>query len=250
MSNSNEQSSTLRNELLNQNDLKVFNAIFNFVSVLNDSFGTQLKKVSLYHHLLSKTSITHKSAITKHFNAFKKFFEHTPDLLGSITGKISYSERVELEIPDILERCDEENKQIIIQHLLLIKTLILGTPFPHELQVIKDNSEDAPNVQSCDLAPLGALGPQALSQRVRSPNVSLRSPNVSNEEKFVSGLMEKIQNNIKPEETKDPMMAINNIMTSGLFQDIIKTMDNSVSNGDIDINKLMMTVTTMMGSLK
>ena len=226
------------NELLNQNDLKVFNAIFNFVSVLNDSFGTQLKKVSLYHHLLSKTSITHKSAITKHFNAFKKFFEHTPDLLGSITGKISYSERVELEIPDILERCDEENKQIIIQHLLLIKTLILGTPFPHELQVIKDNSEDAP------------IGPHALSQRVRSPNVSLRSPNVSNEEKFVSGLMEKIQNNIKPEETKDPMMAINNIMTSGLFQDIIKTMDNSVSNGDIDINKLMMTVTTMMGSLK
>ena len=70
------------------------------------------------------------------------------------------------------------------------------------------------------------------------------------EEKFINNLMDKVKNKINPNEIKNPMEAVTSIMSSGLLNDILQSMDSSVSNGELDLNKLMGTVTTMFSNMQ
>jgi hypothetical protein len=69
------------------------------------------------------------------------------------------------------------------------------------------------------------------------------------EEEFLSGLIEKVESSINPEEIKEPLQAVNKIMTSGVFNDLMSNMQNGLSSGKLDLNKLMGTVQGMMGKM-
>ena len=79
--------------------LVAFKAIVNFTTDLSEEFGEEFKPVKLYNHLLSKTTLSHDSAIQKHIEVFKVFLVKNREQvankdISTISVNISYSSRV------------------------------------------------------------------------------------------------------------------------------------------------------------
>ncbi len=203
------------------NELQLFQSILNFVTDINELYGSKMRKLQLYHRLLSKTTASNYTAIQKHFTAFKTFFLlNDISTIESISSPISYNERIQIELPYIIKQADHDSLTNIKKHLLLIKSLL----FPED--------KESKNML------ISSAKTEETNQKMEG-----------NEEKFIGDLMNKVKSKINPSEIKDPMQAVTSIMSSGLLNDILQSMDSSVSNGDLDLNKLMGTVTTMFSNL-
>lgn len=114
-----------------------FRKIVDFVSsldeVLADKANTQVfRSARLYSKLLSKTKIVHKDAILHHIDVFSNFFNRNSEAIVSrdvtkiVSSRVSYSEKVYLDIVEILRSNDIEDdvKDTIWTHLLAIQASI------------------------------------------------------------------------------------------------------------------------------
>ena len=112
--------------------LAQFNAISCFANSISDEFGGKLAPVKLYAHLLSKTALGHHKAINKHVDAFKDFCIANRDAIyenevGRIAGdnhRIVYSERVYIDVRELLCMADESTKSVIWKHLVWLSALM------------------------------------------------------------------------------------------------------------------------------
>ncbi len=199
--------------------LVTFKAISNFATSLEEVFGKDQRSLKLYVHLINKTTLSHEKAINKHIEAFRLFSISNRDALEEknisklVEPKISYSDRVYIDIAHILNTSDTETSEVIWKHLLTISALV--DPTGKARQILKEASETGK-------APIS-------------------------EANFLNDIIGKVEAHVDPQA--NPMEAVASIMKSGIFTELVGGMGNGLQNGSLDLGKLMGTVQTMVTSL-
>lgn len=203
---------------MSDNILITFKAISNFTNELGEMFAKKQRSLKLYCHLINKTTIAHDKPIQKHINAFRAFCVANRE---SITQKneelkitkILYSQRVFIDMEEIFKIADKETKDAIWSHLLCISALV--DPAGKAKEILKKSIED--------------------------------SKSGGGESEFLTNIIDKVEQHVDP--NANPMEAVSSIMQSGIFTDLIGSMHNGMSDGSLDLSKLMGTVQNMVSSL-
>jgi hypothetical protein len=201
---------------VNDSTLLIFKAITSFIHDLNEIYGEQQKPLLLYDHLIEKTGIIHEEPIKKHIYVFKDFVTKNEDgILSKNIDKINekmikYSDKVYIDVYDILEKKDE-NQDCIWQHLLTLLALL--NPSGQAKNLLKKEKETK-----------------------------------GQEEDFLASLIDKVGQHIDP-TASNPMENMTSLMSSGVFTDLMSSMDQGIGNGSLDMHKLVGSLQTMIGSL-
>ena len=128
------------------NNKKVFHSIKEFVSQLDDVYGDDIHSLKLYQYLLTKTNYQNKKAVKKHIRVFKIFCDKNSKAILAKDktifklNKIKYSERVNIDISEILKISDSDTELIIWQHLLHISGLL--NPNSEAIDLLKKSLGD------------------------------------------------------------------------------------------------------------
>jgi len=201
----------------------IFKAICGFISDLNTEFGERHKNIALYNRLLEKTGIINVGPINKHIDCFRTFFNtnrqgmESQDHKTFTSSKISYSDKVYIDVETILTESNAESRKIIWSHLLTIWGLIDPTSQAKKIlqETIKQNLADGGD---------------------------------SKEEKFLAGIIEKVEKSVGGVEIdqSNPIASIGTLMQSGVFTNLISDMQTGLSDGSLDISKLLGSVQGMM----
>lgn len=206
-------------------NLMSFKAVASFVNDLDEVFGKRQKSLALYNRLLQKTGIVHEKPILKHLEAFREFCVLNRDSIQAQdakllkSNKITYSDKVYIDMNHIFNMSDKETEDVIWRHILTISALV--DPANNAKQILKEN----------------------ITKKQQAGESS-------NEEAFLTSLIDKVENSIDPNAVgNNPMSAITNLMSSGVFTDLIGNMQNGLSNGELDLSKLMGTVQGMMSKV-
>lgn len=190
-------------------NLKAFKAIADFVTCLGDAYGDKFKPLQLYCHLIKKTTLMHKKPILKHINAFKEFC---------------------IKNRENIEKRDTENlvkKQIIYSLKVFIDMpKIFAIADAGEKRLIWQHLVNI----SFILDPAGTAK-KALNKGGK-------------ENEFLTNIINKVEANVDPDA--DPMKAVTDIMQSGVFTELVGTMGSGLENGDLDLNKLLGSVQSMV----
>ena len=194
--------------------LVAFKAISSFINDLSDVFGDDQRSLKLYAHLISKTTLAHEIAITKHIDVFRDFcvknrisIEANDKNLN--VNIIQYSDKVQIDMMEIFTKADKSTTKVIWKHLLIISA-ILDTA-GQARKILKESA--------------GSGG----------------------EADFLSNIIEKIEKSVDP--NADPMTAIASIMSSGVFTDLISGMGTGLQDGSLNIDKLMGSVQKMVSKM-
>jgi hypothetical protein len=196
-----------------------FKAISNFTTELGETFSRQHRPLKLYKRLINQTTLTHEQAIQNHIDAFRKFCVENRDAIAKkdhnsvLNPKISYSQRVYIDMSEIFKLADKETTPIIWQHLLCISAIV--DPAGKAKEILKENLE------------AGKTG--------------------GTETNFLTDIIDKVESHVDP--NANPMEAVSSIMQSGIFTDLIGGMNQGLSDGSLDIGKLMGAVQGMVGKL-
>jgi hypothetical protein len=198
------------------NSLITFKAISNFTSCLNEVFGSNNRALKLYAHLISKTTLSHDVPIQKHVNVVREFCVANRESILSknsakINGEIKYSQRVYIDIKNIIKESDSDTEEIIWKHLLTLSALT--DPAAKAKELLKETSKTSS----------------------------------ANEADFLTDIIGKVEQHVDP--NANPMEAVSSIMKSGIFTELVGGMGNGLQDGSLDLNKLMGTVQKMVGTL-
>lgn len=200
-------------------NLIIFKGIVNFIDALNEVYGEDMKEIQLYHHLLTKTTFSHETAINKHIESFRSFIIANREailmkdykLLAETT--IKYSEKVYIDMEKLFENSknDKDITEAIWKHTLTITGLL--DPTSEAKNILKQNKDDS----------------------------------IKGETDFLMNTINQIENTIDP--SSNPMEAVSSILSSGMFSDLMSNMNNGLQDGSLDLGKLMGSVQNMISSL-
>ena len=199
--------------------LITFKAISNFANELGETFGGKQKSLKLYCRLINKTTIANEKPIQKHICAFTEFCKTNRIAISEKnikkfeTTTISYSERVYINIQQILKLADEETSEVIWSHLLTLSAIV--DPLSKAKEILKKQNE---------------------------------KKEINNEADFLSNIINKVEQNVDPSST-NPMDAVSSILNSGIFGELLGGLNNGVDNGNLDMNKLMGSVQNMVSNM-
>jgi hypothetical protein len=171
---------------------------------------------------LEKTPVTNMLAIQKQVSIFYDFCKRNKESImtknkGQIQERIIFSKKIYIEIRDILSKSDAETEDIIWRHLLLISFHMFQT--------------------------------DDIKQIIKNISSSGESGETKSEENFISNFMTKIENQFKDKQFSDPMTATTELLQSGLFTEMVSTMNTEIQSGNLNIAKLLGSVQGMMGNI-
>lgn len=205
--------------------LIAFKAIASFINDLSEEFGKRQKSLLLYGRLIQKTGIVHEKPILKHLDAFRSFCVSNREAIQIqdknklVQTRIVYSDNVYVDVSHIFNMADKETSEIIWRHILTISAIL--DPANNAKQILMESIEQ-----------------------------KKQSGEGSHEEEFLTNLINKVESSIDPSAVSDnPMQAVSSLMSSGIFTDLIGSMQSGLSNGNLDINKLLGSVQSMMGKI-
>ena len=194
--------------------LNGFSAITNFVLALSKQFGNKQHSLALYARLIEHTTLSHEPAILKHLEAFSKYvsenqmaIENTEESKLNSTP-ITYSDKLYIDLSAIFKVAEPDIKKVIWQHLITI---------------------------------LGILFPDSQAKEIMR---KLKSQKKSSETELVGEMIQKIVPHLDAEET-NPMQAVLGILQSGVFSDLVATMQKGMDDGTVNVQSLLGTMTTM-----
>jgi len=204
---------------------KIFKAIVEFVDQLNDVFGKEDINVNKCYKILVKTSLTNRKVIDRHLVIFHSFLEmNRMPILGRVHTEfpeqsICLTERIKMNMKEIIEKADESTRKIIWQHLFNIMFL-----FNPEDELVKNELK-----------------------------LSIAN-NDTRENKFLMDTFSKFENVMKSntengDEVKDPMSMMSGLLQSGFLNEMIGSINNGVNKGDLNIKSLIGTVQNLLGNL-
>src|SRR5271170_1564406 len=102
-------------------NLKIFQAINDFVGDITSICGEKLLELETYNKLLSATTLKNKTAIENHVKIFREYCKNNKDTILNKTEKevknINYSEVLFIDLVQIFKMVDDENKISIWKHL-------------------------------------------------------------------------------------------------------------------------------------
>ena len=198
----------------------IFKSICNFIRDLNESFGTDFKSLYLYSALIEKTGIIHEEPIKKHIHIFSEFCKENEqaiiekDVTQFHSSIIRYSDKVYIDLIEVFKKADKEEKDIMWKHLLALLALL--HPSSQAKSLLKKQGE--------------------------------QNKNSGGEEEFLSNIIDKVGKHIDP-TAASPVEMMNNIMSSGVFQDVVNSMNSGLSEGNLDLNKMLGSLQNMIGNL-
>jgi len=211
---------------LDDSSLITFKAISNFVSALGSEFGKRQRSLALYCRLISKTTLSHEKPILKHIHSFRDFcIANREAIIDRDETKlqnhiIKYSKNVFINMDHIFKLSDKDNdkdnKDVIWNHILTISALV--DPSSKAKEILKKNME-----------------------------ARRRNGESGTEEEFLTNIIDKVEQHVDP--SANPMQAVAGIMQSGIFTELIGSMSGGLTDGSLDIGKLMGTVQTMVSSI-
>lgn len=207
----------------------IFKAITGFISELNEEFGARHKSIALYNRLLEKTGIVHVGPVNKHIDCFRVFFTKNQKAVEEqklelfTDSKITYSDRVYVDVSTVIKQSTKDNVKIIWQHLLTIWALIDPTSHARSILNNLNNEANAPN----------------------NPN------NPNDEDDFLTNIINKVEQTVSKEkiDPENPMAAISTLMQSGVMSDLVNGMQKGLSDGSLNVGKLMNSVQSMIGKM-
>ena len=195
----------------------LFDAFVKFVACLDQYKGAEVKSIKLYNHLLSKITEQHGGAISRNVSLIKNFIEKNEEAILSHDiaslkdcPSISYSDKVFLNVQEILQSADKDTQNVIWKHLLTLKI----------------KADDAPNFTAIEkLKMLNNSGDTA-----GMPSIESMSSFFSSEGSF-GNILDSIGGPTLSSSIKQ-------IMESESFKNVITEVKEKVESGEIDIPKL------------
>ena len=226
-------------------NLIIFKTLTRFISELNQSYGKTHHSLQLYNRLIEKTAVVHTDAIQRHINELNTFCSENRDAIvqqdiSLLTKKnIQYSEKVYVNISDIFQNADADDMIIIWKYITCIAIQFDSTvrsdrdAFKKTMIIHKNNSSENSSDNSSENS---------------SDNSSENSGENSSEADFLENMAKKVSENV--DENDDPMKAVGNIISSGVFTEMITDMNNGLQSGDLNLGKLMGSVQKMASQVK
>lgn len=201
----------------------VFKYICNFIKDLTESFGERQKSLFLYSHLVEKTGIMHEEPIKKHVSLFYQFIKANENAIMEKDAtkfnsySIFYSEKVGIDLKEIFEWADTQEKTAIFKHLLAL---------------------------------LAVLDPSSSAKELLKKEIDSKKKKGEdgNEEMFLKNIIDKVSSEMDT-DMDNPMQLMSKMMTSGVFKDIVEDMNSSLSEGSLDMGKMVNTMQMIMGNL-
>lgn len=201
-----------------EDTIVLFKCIVDFIHCLCEMFGKQQHSLELYDLLMEKTGIVHQDPIKKHVQLFKNFLKTNEDAIlenseeKMTQWKIEYSEKVFIDLEAIFSICIESDKETIWQHLLTLMAVLVPTSGAKSI----------------------------LKEKKASKN---------KEGDFLTNLIHKVERHVDPSSASDPAQMMSGILSSGLFSELMDDMNRGMSDGDLDITKMMGSLQGMIGSM-
>jgi effector-binding domain-containing protein len=211
-----------------ENLLKGFKSVCNFVKALNDVFGDRCPSLQLYSHLLEKTGLIHEDPIKKHIGLFRHFCKENElfimnkdyvsfQSMSDERSTIQYSDKVFINMKKVFSLADKEQLETIYNHLLTISAVLV--PNSKAKKVLKE-------------------------MKNKSSSSSDSKSNIDPTE-FIANIFKKISENVNL-DSSNPMEMITSLMSSGVLTDIMSMMNDGMGNGSLDIPKLLSTLQSFM----
>ena len=200
---------------LSDMEQSTFKTICTFITDLAEIYSSSHHELKLYERLIQKTTLKHEIAIRKHIESFRVFCVNNRKSIiarnfSEVVGNIVYSEKVFINIKQILESADDDTRKVIWLHIIKICAYI--DPSTKAREILKENA--------------------------------------SNESNLISEIMSKVEQNVDLNNNSNPMEAVTSIMNSGIFNDLMMGMNSKLQDGSIDLSKLMGTVETLCSNIK
>lgn len=204
---------------LDKKYVEAYKAILCFIEDLCSTFeeDKEASPLKLYGRLTEKhIGLSDEKALMNSVNGFVKFLDQYENFIRSgETNKIPRNaiipygkgDRIYIEIGKFLSEADKETKSIISQHLLTISIIIN----PDE-EKIKD-----------------------LEKSIQT----LKTPKKPNNDDFMSDIMNRAKESMKGGDISNPGAAIATLFSSGVITDMITGLQNGMSDGSLDLNKMM-----------
>lgn len=199
---------------LTDEQLCSFKAISNFVLALGGEFGSRQHSLALYARLVEHTTLSHENAILKHIEQFRNFVTanqvaiETSDEKAIVQDTITYSEKTFINMKHVFVMADADTKKVIWSHLLTI----LGIMFP--------------------------------SSQAKEILRKMKTHKKTAETELVGDMISKIVPHLNADET-NPMQAVLGLMQSGVFSELVGTMQKGMDSGSVNVQSLLGTVGAM-----
>ena len=125
---------------------KIFEAIKEFITDLYEAFGEDEDhlQIKIYNHFINKEIVSKEKTIKRHVTAFKNFFSANKEAMEEknhkkfVEKKVIYSDKVFIDLYELLDKCSSEEEAVIWSHLLTIWTMI--DPTDKAKKALKDNA--------------------------------------------------------------------------------------------------------------
>jgi hypothetical protein len=210
---------------MSETNIIAFKAITTFTNQLADEFtdrkSSKHRSLRLYCRLVNKTTFVSTDPINKHVEAFKLFCVTNRESLCSKeledikTETIYYSKAVYINIKQLLNEADNHTRNVIWDHLLVISALV--DPEGKAKEMLKNVKKEM-------------------------------NKDTGNEANFLADIISKVESSVNV-ENDNPAEAFSSIMNSGIFTELIGGMNTGLSDGSLDIGKLMGTVQNMVSTI-
>lgn len=206
---------------LNDSSVLIFKAISSFIKDLNEIYGKSQKSLCLYAALIEKTGLIHEDPIKKHIQSFHLFVTENEDAILKkdaslfVSPIIRYSEKVFVDLGEIMKlaKNNAPDVQEIWKHLLTLSALL--NPASQAKQILQSDKENG---------------------------------NDSAQDNFLNDLIDKIGKHVDP-SSANPMESMSSLMSSGVFNEIMSSMNDGMQDGKLDMRSMVGGLQKMIGSL-
>lgn len=204
---------------LNDSSVLIFKAIVSFIRDLNEIYGKSQKSLCLYAALIEKTGLIHEEPIKKHIQSFHLFIKDNEEAILKKDAAlfqnavIKYSDKVFVDVSEIMKLAKNNTSDIqeIWKHLLTLSALL--NPASQAKQILQSDKE-----------------------------------NDSTQDNFLNDLIDKIGKHVDP-SSANPMESMSSLMSSGVFSEIMSSMNEGMQEGKLDMRSMVGGLQKMIGSL-
>ena len=199
-------------------NLKFFSKAITFVGELNNVYSEKYRNVRLYYKLMKKTPIGNESAIKKHVTLLLEYINRNTDAIKEKNSdkldntNIIMDYQIYLNLTECIKGSDKDTQNIIFSHLLLL--LYISNPNEDVKELLQTKQQEH-----------------------------------ETETNFIDGFVNKIEKQFADKDFKDPISAAMSMMQSGIFSEIVQDMNDKVTSGNLNPQKLLGSVQGMLGNL-
>lgn len=211
-------------------DLTSFQTILEFITSLQDYYGTDkhpaVRPLNLYHRLISRMSFRDDELILRHINVFKNFCVSNREQIRTQNSelnvkKIEFSDRIYIDMGYILNKSDADSTNAVWEYLLTISAYVDPENKTKELlQQLRENTN-------------------------------------SNEGNFLANMIETMSTQLPSGGgggggggDGNPLALIGSLMNSDLIGNLMGSMNSNLENGNLDLGKLMGTMSGLINNVK